>query len=225
LGLPVSPPQQPTTEATPHSPTPPLLQPPIPPNFNPSWRSDYRRESSQRPASGVGMTPRGWAFLAAAATTVLLAIILIAALSRGPEKSNPTAAPRVTTTVTQTLSAPATPTGYTAAPRLAPDADIHGFVVFSGGARCFNTDSALLLMRTEKSALVVCRSEINRPYYRGYRISDGAAIDLYDVSPQADGYVAVNARDNARYVITRSGFQLIQNGDIVSSESAVEIGP
>ena len=35
----------------------------------------------------------------------------------------------------------------------------------------------------------------------------------------------MNAPDNARYVITREGFQLVQNGNVVVSESAVEVGP
>jgi serine/threonine-protein kinase len=82
-----------------------------------------------------------------------------------------------------------------------------------------------MFMRTEKSALVVCRSEISSLYYRGYRISDGATIDLYDVYPQPGGFVADNAPEHARYVIGSTGFQLLLNGDIVSSESAVEVGP
>ncbi|MFE3545225.1 hypothetical protein ACFXK0_19875 [Nocardia sp. NPDC059177] len=66
----------------------------------------------------------------------------------------------------------------------------------------------------------------DRLYYRGYRIADGATIDLYDVSRRADGgFVAVNAPDNARYEISSDGFQLIQNGTVVVSESAVAVGP
>ena len=116
-------------------------------------------------------------------------------------------------------------TAATVTPRTPSDVDDSGFIVFGGGARCFNTDHALMFMRTDKSALVVCQSEIDKPYYRGYRISDGATIDLYDVSRQPDGFVAVNAPDNARYVISSTGFQLIQNGNIVSNEPAVEVGP
>ena len=69
-----------------------------------------------------------------------------------------------------------------AVPPPASGADIHGFLLFGDGARCLGTDNAEMFMRTEESALVVCRSEINRLYYRGYRISDGATIDLYDVT-------------------------------------------
>ncbi|NMO01510.1 hypothetical protein HH308_09830 [Gordonia sp. TBRC 11910] len=105
------------------------------------------------------------------------------------------------------------------------DADAHGFVVFGGGARCLGTDDAMVYMRTSKSALVVCQSETNRLYYRGYRISDGATIDLYEVERDAAGYVAVNSADNARYVIGSRGFQLTQNGSVIADESAVEVGP
>lgn len=82
-----------------------------------------------------------------------------------------------------------------------------------------------MIMRTDKSAPVVCRSEINQLYYRGYRIPDGAAIELHDVSRQPGGFVVVNDADNARYLINSDGFQLIQNGSVVASESAVESGP
>lgn len=105
------------------------------------------------------------------------------------------------------------------------DADAHGFVTFGDGARCLGSDNAKLFMRTAQSALVVCRSEIDRLYYRGYRISDGATLDLYDVSRQPDGFVAINAPENARYVITAEGFQLIQNDVVVANEPAVEVGP
>jgi hypothetical protein len=138
------------------------------------------------------------------------------------------ATPPGTTTAGPTVNANATPAAApTGNPTPAPvtDADAHGFTVFGDGARCIASDNAEMFMRTAQSALVVCRSEINRLYYRGYRISDGASIYLQDVSRQPDGFVVVNAADNARYVITSNGFQLIQNGAVVVSESAIESGP
>jgi hypothetical protein len=216
------PPQQ-AAEASPRSQSS-LLKPPT--TTGPTTAAG--RAISSNPAKTAlqdGVTPRQWAFLAvvASAAVVLLGIVIGTTLARGPEKT--TTATSATNTVTQTFSAAATPTPNTVPRRVASDADAHGFVVFGDGARCFNSDPALMFMRTEKSALVVCRSEVSRLYYRGYRMSDGATIDLYDVYPQAGGYVAVNALDNARYVITSSGFKLIQNGDVVASEPAVEVGP
>ncbi|GAB93381.1 hypothetical protein GORHZ_217_00090 [Gordonia rhizosphera NBRC 16068] len=156
------------------------------------------------------------AFLGAA-----LGGLLVGCSSAGPFR---TAGPPSTVTVRHTVTA-APPTITNAAPSSASDADAHGFFVFGEGARCLGDDNAEMYMRTEKSALVVCRSETNDLYYRGYRMSDGATIDLYDVYRQPGGFVAVNAPDNARYVITRDGFQLIQNGTVVLNESAVEVGP
>ncbi|NMN95057.1 hypothetical protein [Antrihabitans stalactiti] len=130
----------------------------------------------------------------------------------------------MTATTSATSIAAPTPTGNPAPPP-AGDADSQGFTAFRNGARCFGTDKAEMFMRTKQSALVVCRSEVNRLYYRGYRISDGATIDVYDVSRQTDGFVATDAPDNARYVITSDGFQLIQDGTVVVSETAVETGP
>lgn len=111
------------------------------------------------------------------------------------------------------------------APPLITDADAHGFVVFGDGARCTGGDNAEMFMRTAQSVLVVCRSLTGQLYYRGYRISDSATIELHEVITHPGGFVAVNAPDNARYVITADGFQLIQNGAIVVSEPAVEGGP
>ena len=105
------------------------------------------------------------------------------------------------------------------------DTDAQGFVVFGSGARCFGADEAEMFMRTEKSALVVCRDGGDRFYYRGYRIADGASIDLYDVSRQPGTFTATNAPDNARYVITARGFTLIQNDEVVLDEVAIESGP
>lgn len=218
-------PEQPAAGASSHSPSP-LAEPPIATGPTaPAGQAVGTNSASTALRDEV--TPRRRALLAAAVAAaiaaVVLGIVIATALTRGPEKT--TTATSTTIAVTPTYSAAATPTPSTAARHVVSDADAHGFVVFGNGARCFNSDPALMFMRTQKSALVVCRSEIRRLYYRGYRISDGATIDLYDVSPYPNGFVAVNARDNARYVITSAGFQLIQNGDVVSSEPAVEVGP
>ena len=217
--------EQPTDAADVQPPTP-LYQPSISASSIPIGSTLSSRANPPDAVSNGGITRRGWTFLATAIAVILLGIIINTTLNRGPEKSTTAERSQATATVTKTFSASPEPTSNAAASTTLPvDADGHGFLAFGHGARCFNTDNALLFMRTEKSALVVCRSEINKPYYRGYRISDGATIDLYEVTPQADGYVAINAPDNARYVITHSGFQLIQNGDVVSNESAIEIGP
>ncbi|MGV9795109.1 hypothetical protein [Gordonia sp. NPDC003422] len=129
----------------------------------------------------------------------------------------------VSTSVATTSTTTATTTAVPLVP--AGDVDVQGFLGFDGKARCRGTDHAEMYMRTAESALVVCRSEINRLYYRGYRIVDGANIELYEVYPQGSGFVAVNSAENARYVIAGNGFQVIQNGSVVASETAIGIGP
>lgn len=177
--------------------------------------------------------PRRVVLIAGAVAAVIVVVSVLAALpddkpstvnSRGQGGAT-TAASSAAASITPPFRGPAVTPTNKPAPRSASDADAHGFFVFDGGARCFNSDRAEMFMRTENSALVVCRSEINRLYYRGYRISDGARLDLYDVRPQSGGFVAVNATDDAQYVMSSSGFQLVQNGVVVSSEPAVEIGP
>jgi hypothetical protein len=148
-------------------------------------------------------------------------VFVVGCASVGP---GGTAKPPVNASSRAPSSTRATSAGV-AAPVQVDDADAQGFVTFGTGARCLGTDNAEMFMRTEKSALVVCRSEVGGLYYRGYRIADGASIDLYDVSRQPGGFVAVNAPDNAQYEISANGFQLIQNGVVVVNESAIESGP
>lgn len=161
------------------------------------------------------------------ATAILAGVVIVVGfLISLPTKSDRTATALHSARDAATSTfAEAAPVPDAVEPKHFADADAYGFEVFGNGARCFNSDPAVMFMRTNESALVVCRSEVNRLYYRGYRIADGAKIDLYDVSPQSGGYVAINSPDNARYEIASTGFQLIQNGDVVVSEAAVEIGP
>jgi hypothetical protein len=182
-------------------------------------------------ADGTGpardpMTDDWMAIMRSAVAAIAILAATASELVIGCSSSRPstTPTPPATTTVVSTVGVAATPTGD-AAPPPVTDADAHGFTVFGEGARCWASDEAQMFMRTDKSALVVCRSEINQLYYRGYRISDGASIELHDVSRQLNGFVVVNAADGARYVITSDGFQLSQNGTVVVSESAVESGP
>ncbi|WHU45676.1 hypothetical protein QNM97_16820 [Gordonia sp. L191] len=149
------------------------------------------------------------------------AVALTGCTTSGTPSGSP---PSVTSA--HSTGAPPTATTPTTVPLVpASDVDVQGFTAYNGKAQCRGTDRAEMYMRTAKSALVVCRSEINRLYYRGYRIADGASIELYEVYPQGTGYVAVNVADSARYVITGTGFQVIQNGAVVTEESAIGIGP
>lgn len=154
--------------------------------------------------------------------------------------STPAAPLSVTTTaapispqapVTVTVSAPQSavvPTpasqSVTAAPMVLADADVHGFVGFGDDARCSGYDRAVVVMRTPQSALVVCRSPGGGAYYRGLRLSDMATIELTNIAVTDSGstVVVTNNSDGTRYEISKTGLQIVKNGEVLSSESAIE---
>ncbi|OBF99440.1 hypothetical protein A5772_08820 [Mycolicibacter sinensis] len=103
-----------------------------------------------------------------------------------------------------------------------PDADEYGFVSYHGGARCAGTDRAVMILRTTQSAVVICRGTAEGLYYRGYRISDGATIELGDVVPVGSGYRAINGSEDAFYEVTTRGLVIAQHGQILADEPAVE---
>lgn len=166
--------------------------------------------------------------LLAACLVAIVALVTIVAVrffdSENPAETADPGATGARVAVGETGGGNGTPAGAPPPPQIV-DADAHGFVVFGTGARCFGADEAEMFMRTDKSALVVCTDAAGRLYYRGYRIADGASIDLYDVTRQPGTFTAINTPDNAQYVITATGFRLIQNGAVVVDEHAIETGP
>lgn len=103
-----------------------------------------------------------------------------------------------------------------------PDADEYGFITYHGGGRCAGIDRAVMILRTAQSAAVVCRNTTDGLYYRGYRISDGATIELRNVIAVGSGYRAINASENAFYEVTTRGLVIAQNGEVLADEPAVE---
>jgi serine/threonine protein kinase len=150
----------------------------------------------------------------------------------GRSEPQPTSAPSLVPakSSTQTAVGPpstvtVTPPTITAQPQaqvVLPDADTHGFVAYSGGARCSGSDRAELIVRTAESALVVCESDSGGAYYRGYRLSDGATLELGNVVTEGTGLVAVNPADGTRYEVSTAELQIVQNGKVVSNEPALE---
>lgn len=134
--------------------------------------------------------------------------------------------PPVTVTVSAPPSTIATPPARppTAAPRVLADADVHGFVGFSGAARCSGYDRAVVIMRTPQSALVVCQSPGGGAYYRGLRLSDMATIELTNIVVTDSGstVVVTNNTDGTRYEISNAGLEIVKNGEVLSSEPAIE---
>jgi hypothetical protein len=103
-------------------------------------------------------------------------------------------------------------------------ADVHGFVDYAGDARCSGADRAAILLRTPQSALVVCRSAGGGAYYRGLRLKDMATIELTKVAVNDSGSTAVvtDTDDGTRYEISNAGLEIVKNGQVLSSEPAIE---
>jgi serine/threonine-protein kinase len=129
----------------------------------------------------------------------------------------------VTVTVSPSPSTVVSPS-VTAAPMLLADADVHGFVGFGGDARCSGNDRAIVVMRTPESALVVCQSPGGGAYYRGLRLSDMATIELTNIAVADSGstVVVTNNSDGTRYEISKTGLQIVKNGEVLGTESAIE---
>jgi serine/threonine-protein kinase len=164
--------------------------------------------------------------LAGLGVLLVVALAVVAVLmTRGggqpaaaPLEVSSSSSPTHTTTPTTTAAPPTATTAH----MVLPDADAHGFVDYNGGARCSGPDLATLIVRTAESALVVCQSDSGGAYYRGYRLSDGATLELANVLADGTGWVAINSADGTRYEVSDSGLQIVQNGQVVSNESAIE---
>jgi hypothetical protein len=105
-----------------------------------------------------------------------------------------------------------------------PDADTQGFLTYQGLARCSGTDSAALIVRTAKSAVVICQSGTASFYYRGLRLSDGGNIELADATSTASGFSVTNPSDGTEYDVSLSGLVIYSKGEVYT-ESAVESAP
>ena len=135
--------------------------------------------------------------------------------------------PQVTVTVsapTSTIAQPPARQPTTAAPRVLADADVHGFLDYGGAAGCSGNDRAVVVMRTPQSALVVCQSPGAGAYYRGLRLSDMATIQLTNIVVTDSGstIVVTNSEDGTRYEISNAGLEIVKNGEVLSSEPAIE---
>src|SRR5579875_2716727 len=175
--------------------------------------------------------PRGMLVAAiAAAAAVVAAVATVVVLVRPDHRSSPAAPPSARTQParappkppTTSLRVSASPPAPTASGVSLPDADAHGFLRYPE-ARCRGADVAALAERTTKSALVVCKSAgTGTYYYRGVRLSDGAAIELPGATPAGDGFDAMNPEDGTRYEMRRHGLTIMVNGQVADTEPMVE---
>lgn len=187
------------------------------------------------PTPRSGSRPPVWV-LAGFGLLAAVAVVLGGTLLTRSQQQSRTATPLESSAI-ESAGAPSTPRSSVAAsaPEIAgrplipqrstlilPDADASGFINYNGGARCAQPDPAVMILRTRQSAVVICRGAAGGLYYRGYRISDGATIELGDVLSTATGYRAVNGAEGAFYDVSSRGLVIAQNGEVLSDEPAVE---
>lgn len=192
------------------------------------------RQPDPPAAARSRLSPTAWALGGIAALLVVALVFVGLVLMRGRDgRSGATTSAEATTAMVETSgvtassvesTAPATATSLvpTTARMVLPDADSRGFTTYSGAARCAGADEAAMILRTAQSAVVICRSSVGVLYYLGYRLSDGAKIRLGTVHASGDGYVAINDPDSAEYHVSPSGLEIVQNGQVLASEPAVE---
>lgn len=136
------------------------------------------------------------------------------------QETTTTGAP-MTTPVTTTSTTPATTyatTTRTPSTRTpggvvtVANADAQGFVD-EVGPRCNGDNEALGIARTTDSLIVVCRTGVDRLYYKGIRVEDGSGIEIDDPIVVADGFQVTNAGvtyrfDDSALLITEGGTEL-----------------
>lgn len=77
--------------------------------------------------------------------------------------------------------------------------DAQGFVGYS--ARCDPGNSPAVMARTAQSLVVVCQTGPGNFYYRGLRLSDGAALQLSNAVPTSGGFDVTNPVDGTLYQV------------------------
>jgi serine/threonine-protein kinase len=128
-------------------------------------------------------------------------------------------------TATPTRPIPTTGVGRDTGQLLLPDADGLGFLSYGGSARCNAGEWAEFVLRTQYSAVVICGSPAGQLTYRGLRLSDGATIHLDDVRVSGSGFVALNSSEGAQYEVSHAGLRIVQYGQVLATEPAVEAAP
>lgn len=179
-----------------------------------------------------GVPPAAIAAGAALAVALLVALIFVGmVIGRRNTPNTPVTASPFTPTSTlptrETVTVPSTVTVSQAPPpaMVLPDGDQQGFTVYGGAARCDLGDRVARMLRTPQSALVFCSRPNGSAYYRGLRLSDSATLQLDTVTTDGDAMVAINPTDGTRYIVTRDRLSIIQDGQVVAEEPALEGWP
>lgn len=179
-------------------------------------RPDPSPTAPTQPAQQAVTTRRRWPVLAAAAAAVLIVPIVAVlwwgfGVDRGADvavpppagPSSPSPPPLGTLSSSPLSSSPA------AQPLLSlPGTDAQGFLDYPG-ARCDPGNRPAVLARTDESVLVICQAGPSRYYYRGVRLSDGAAIELANAVRSSGGFDVVNPVDGTRYEVRGDGLTIM----------------
>lgn len=96
-------------------------------------------------------------------------------------------------------------------------ANICEFVQYPA-APCRGNDTAAMVLRTDQSMLVLCRTSGDSLYYKGVRFGHQAGIELGDVTSNPGGYTAVNSSDGTRYEVTLPRLTIVVNGQDAASD-------
>ncbi len=131
-------------------------------------------------------------------------------------ESSPTTTPSATSTTTPSVPSPTAlppPTGT----------DAQGFVGYGyAGARCDAESRPVVMGRTTESVLVVCESDPTFAFYRGVRLSDGAAIELLNAVRTSGGFDVTNPADGTRYQVRPDSLTITTPDGEVYTEPMVQ---
>ena len=165
--------------------------------------------------------------LAGAAVTTLLAAAVVATSlilrnsKESPRSSEATAAPK--TSISDSESVPATTSPASTAsqsePRL-PGTNAEGFVGYPG-AQCDPGSTPAMMGRTTKSLVVICEVGPAYYYYRGFRLLDGASIELSNAVRSSGGFDVTNPVDGTRYQVRPNGISITTPDGQVFSEPMI----
>jgi len=87
-------------------------------------------------------------------------------------------------------------------------------------ARCNHTNPAVAVGQTTESLVVVCRTGVGRYYYKGVRLSDGAAIEIDDPVETVDGFVATN--NGVKYRISPISLTITEGSTLLAEEPMLQ---
>jgi hypothetical protein len=137
--------------------------------------------------------------------------------------AEPTSESSATTTPSapSPTTAPSVPSPAVLPPPTGTDAQ--GFVGYGyAGARCDAESRPVVMGRTTQSVFVVCESDPTFAFYRGVRLSDGAAIELLNAVRSSGGFDVTNPADGTRYQVRPDSLTITTPGGQVFTEPMVQ---